>query len=319
MDESLKLFCGSSNLPLGKKIAKELNIPLGGILIKKFANDETYVQFQENIRGKDVFLLQTAVKPINENLIELLMMIDAAKRASAKRITVVTPNYFYGRQDRKAASREPISSKLVADLLVTAGANRLLTLDLHSDQTQGFFNIPFDNLPSTNIFIEKAIELGGENVVVVSPDAGSAKKSAKISMEMGAELAIINKIRTKHNESQALNIIGAEVKGKDCMMFDDMIDTAGTLCTAAKLLKENGAKKIYAFATHGILSKDAVKNIESSGIDKVFLTDTLPLTTNSSKIEEISVAKYLADAIKNIHNEESVSELFGEKLKKVHF
>ncbi len=309
-NNNIKLFCGSSNLVLGKKIAGELGIRLGEVLIRKFANSETYVQFQENIRGADVFLLQTAVEPVNEYLVELLLMVDAAKRASAKRITVITPNYFYARQDRKAAPRESISAKLVADILTIAGANRILTIDLHSNQVQGFFNIPFDNLPSKPLFVKKAREVSSEKMVVVSPDAGAAKKATKMSLELKAELAIINKIRTKHNEAQALNIIGAEIIGKDCLIFDDMVDTGGSLCQAIEMLKEKGAKRVFAFTTHGVLSKDAVQKINNSKIDKLFITNSIPFTKESQKIEVIDLSKYLASAIRNIHEEKSVGQLF---------
>ena len=311
--KNLVFFYGSSNPELGKKIAEHLKIPAGKISIKKFANGEIYAQFCENIRGKDVFLLQTAVNPINDNLMELLIMIDAAKRASAGRITAVTPNYFYARQDRKAASREPITAKLVADLLTVAGANRIITIDLHSDQTQGFFNIPLDNLPSATILINKASELADENAVVVAPDAGSAKKATKIASRMNLELAIINKVRLKHNEAKALNIIGADVNGKICLIFDDMVDTGGSLCTAIDMLTENGAKEVYALITHGILSQDAVEKIEKSSVKKLFVTDTIPLKCESKKIEQLSIAEYLAQAIKCIHEDESVSVLFHEQ------
>ncbi len=311
--KEIMLFSGSSNPNLGKEIAKQLNIPKGKINLKKFANGETYAQFLENIRGKDVFLLQTAVDPINDYLMELLIMIDAAKRSSAGRITVVTPNFFYARQDRKAASREPITAKLVADLITTAGADRIITIDLHSDQTQGFFNIPLDNLPTTSIMMKKAKELIQGEGVVVAPDAGSAKRATKIASRMDLELAIINKIRLKHNEAKALNIIGAEVKGKTCLIFDDMIDTGGSLCTAIDMLKDNGANKVYAFITHGILSQDAVKRVENSKVDMLYISDSLPLKTKSEKIQVISIAKYIASAIKCIHEDESVTVLFDEQ------
>lgn len=311
--KELILFSGSSNPLLGKEISKQLNIPEGKINLKKFSNGETYAQFLENIRGKDVFLLQTAVDPINDYLMELLIMIDAAKRSSAGRITVVSPNFFYARQDRKAASREPITAKLVADLLTTAGANRIITIDLHSDQTQGFFNIPLDNLPTTSIMMKKAKELIEGEGVVVAPDAGSAKRATKIASRMNLELAIINKTRLKHNEAKALNIIGAEVKGKTCIIFDDMIDTGGSLCTTIDMLKDNGALKVYAFITHGILSGNAVKKVEESKVDKLFISDSLPLKSQSEKIEIISIAKYIANAIKCIHDDESVTVLFDEQ------
>ncbi len=310
--KEIMLFSGSSNPQLGKDIAKHLNIQEGKINLKKFANGESYAQFLENVRGKDIFLLQTAVDPINDNLMELLIMIDAAKRSSAGRIVVVTPNFFYARQDRKAASRESITAKLVADLLTTAGADRIITMELHSDQTQGFFNIPLDNLPNSSIMMKKAQTLIEGEGVVVAPDAGSAKRATKLASKMNLELAIINKIRLKHNEAKALNIIGADVKGKTCLIFDDMIDTGGSLCTTIDMLKENGAIKVYAFITHGILSQDAVKKVEDSKVDKLFISDTIPLKSKSEKIEVISIAKYLACAIKCIHEDESVSVLFDE-------
>jgi len=311
--KEIMLFSGLSNPNLGKEIAKHLSINEGKINLKKFSNGETYAQFMENIRGQDVFLLQTATHPINDHLMELLIKIDAAKRASAGRITAVIPNFFYSRQDRKADSREPITAKLVADLITTAGADRVITIDLHSDQTQGFFNIPLDNLPTTSIMIKKAKELIKDEGVVVAPDAGSAKRATKIASRMGLELAIINKIRLKHNEAKALNIIGAEVKGKTCLIFDDMIDTGGSLCTTIDMLKDEGATKVYAFITHGILSGDAVKKIEESKVDKLYISDSLPLKTHSEKIEIISIAKYIACAIKCIHEDESVSILFDKE------
>ncbi len=306
------LFSGSSNLELGAKISKNLGIKKGKIVLKKFANGETYIQFSDNIRGKDIFLLQTAIEPINDNLMELLIMIDAAKRASAGRIVPVIPNFFYARQDRKTASREPITARLVADLLTTAGADRIITIDLHSDQTQGFFNIPLDNLPTSSIMMKKAKEVIKGKGVIVAPDAGSVKRATNIASKMNFELAIINKTRLEHNKAKALNIIGADVKGKTCLIFDDMIDTGGSICSAVDLLKENGAKKAYAFITHGILSEDAIEKIEGSKIDKLFISDSLPLKTKTSKIEVLSLANYIANAIKCIHKDKSVSVLFDD-------
>lgn len=310
MTNNISIFSGNSNSNLAKAIANELEIELGKIKLEKFANDENYVQFCENIRGKDVFLIQTSTKPINDNLMELLIMIDAAKRASAGRITAVIPNYFYARQDRKVASREPITSKLVADLLITAGTNRILTIDLHCGQIQGFFNIPFDNLTTENLFIAKAKEIIQNEIVIVAPDSGAAKKTTKIARKMNVELAIINKIRTMHNKAEGLNIIGAEITNKDCLIFDDMVDTGGSLCVSAEMLKEKNAKKVYAFITHGIFSGDAIEKIEKSAIDKVFITDTVPLQKKSKKIEIISIAPLLAETIRRTHNNESVSSLF---------
>ncbi len=305
----LKFFYGSSNPKLGEEITQALNIEKGQVLVKKFANGETYVQFLENVRAKDVFILQTAVEPINDDLIELLIMIDAAKRSSAGRITAVIPNYFYARQDRKAAPREPITAKLVADLLTAAGANRILTLDLHSEQLQGFFNIPLDNMPARTIMIRKAKEISN-NFIVVAPDAGAAKNSTKLSMKMNCGLAIINKVRCEHNECEALNIIGEDVKGKDALIFDDIIDTGGTLRNAAEMLKEKGALRVFAFATHGVFSGDAVEKMDKSQIDKIFITDSIPMRKKSDKIEVISVAEYLGKAMRCINEEKSVSVLF---------
>ncbi len=306
----LKFFYGSSNPILGEAIAKELEINVGKITLKKFSDGETYAQFGENVRAKDVFLLQTACEPMNDNLVELLLMIDAAKRSSAGRITAIIPNYFYARQDRKADSREPITAKLIADLLTTAGANRVLTMDLHSEQIQGFFNIPLDNLPARSMMVKKAKELSN-NYIIVSPDAGAAKVSTKIAIKMCTGLAIINKMRTEHNKCQAMNIIGDSVKGKDCFIFDDIIDTGGSLCNACEVLKKEGAEKVFAFVTHGVLSGNAIEKIENSVIDKLYITDSVP-SKKSSKIEIISIAKYLADAIKCINEDKSVSLLFEE-------
>jgi len=305
----LKFFYGTSNPQLGEKIVEMLGIEKGQILLKKFANGETYVQFLENVRAKDVFLLQTSVEPINDALVELLIMIDAAKRSSAGRITAVIPNYFYARQDRKAASREPITAKLVADLITAAGADRVLTLDLHSEQLQGFFNIPLDNLPARTIMIRKAKEVS-ENYVVVAPDEGSVKAATKMALKMNCGLAIINKLRCEHNKCEALNIIGENVVEKDALIFDDMIDTGGTVISSAQILKKEGCKRVFVFATHGIFSSNAVERINNSEIDGVFVTDSLPQKNAKGKIHLVSVAKYIADAIKCINEEKSVSLLF---------
>ncbi len=306
----MKVFFGSSNPALGKEICKELNLEEGKIELKKFASGETYVRFLENIRAKDVFLIQTAVEPINDYLMELLIMVDAAKRASAGRITVVMPFFFYARQDRKAASREPISAKLIADLLEKAGANRVVTLEVHSDQIQGFFNIPFDNLAPKKIFIKNAKMLCEGECVVVAPDAGAAKKSTKISKTLDCGLAIINKVRSAHNNAQALNIIGDSVEGKTCLIFDDIVDTGGSLCEAANLIKANGAKKVYAFITHGLFNGEAIDKINKSEIDTIFTTNTVPQNKTCEKIKVISVFEYFAQVIKAIHENESVSETF---------
>ena len=310
----LKLFIGTSNPHLGEEICKHLNQSPGKIEIKKFASGETYVHFLENIRAKDVYLIQTAVEPINDGLMELLIMINAAKRASAGRITVVMPHFFYARQDRKAASREPITAKLVSDLLEKAGANRIITLEVHSDQIQGFFNIPFDNLSPKKVFIEKARELCSGGCIVVAPDAGAAKKSTKISKTLDSGLAIINKVRSKHNQANALNIIGDNVNGKTCLIFDDIVDTGGSLCEATSLIKKEGATKVYAFITHGLFNGPAIERIEASGIDTIFTTNTVPQDKKCKKLKVVNVADYFADAINSIYKNESVSALF--KIKK---
>lgn len=310
----LKVFFGNSNPDLGKKICEQLNITPGLINIKKFSNGEKYVQFAENVRDKDIFLVQTATEPIDENLMELLIMIDAAKRSSAGRITAVIPFFFYARQDRKAASREAITAKLVADLLEKAGSDRVIVLELHSDQIQGFFNIPFDNLAPKRIFIKKAKEISPNNNenVVVAIDAGGAKKATKISKTLNCNLAIINKIRSKHNASEAVHIIGDPVKNKNCLIFDDMADTAGSLCNGANLLKENGAKKVIAFITHGIFSKNAIEKINASLIDIIYTTNTLPQNKISKKIKVVNVSDYFAESIKCINEGRSVSEIFNK-------
>ena len=314
--ENLSFFYGSSNQELGKNIAARLRIKPGMIEIKKFANGETYIRLLENIRGQDVYLMQTAVEPINDNLMELLIMIDAAKLASAGKITIVMPAYFYARQDRKSASREPITARLVADLLERAGADRIITLEVHSDQSQGFFNVPFDNLSPKRIFIGKVKELGldAKDCIVVSPDAGAAKQATKISKMLGCGLSIINKVRTTHNESDALHIIGDNVNGKHCLIFDDMVDTGGSLCLAADLIKKSGAENVYAFITHGMFSGDAVKKIDNSGIDMLYTTNTIPLRKKSKKIEVIDVSDYFAEAIQHIHENKSISILFDKGL-----
>ncbi|MCX6798928.1 MAG: ribose-phosphate pyrophosphokinase [Candidatus Diapherotrites archaeon] len=307
----MRIFSGSSNASLAKEIAAYLNTTLGAIEIKRFSDGEQYVRFLENIRGRDVFLVQSTSNPVSENLMELLIMIDAAKRASAARITAVIPYYGYARQDRKAASREPITAKLTADLLETAGADRIITMDLHSGQIQGFFNMPVDNLTANIKLMEKIKEMKLGEIVVVAPDAGSAKNSTKVANKLGVDVAIINKARPKHGEAKALNIIG-DVKGKNCVMFDDMIDTAGTICAAADILSEEGGKKIIVCASHGLFSGPAVERIEKCAIDQVIVTDTVPGNgaRKCKKISVLGVSDLFGEAIKRIHNNESITALF---------
>ena len=306
----MKVFSGSGSRELAKDIAAYLKTGLGSIEIKRFNDGEQYARFLENIRGVDLFLVQSTSKPVSENLMELLIMIDAAKRASAARITAVIPYFGYARQDRKAASREPITAKLVAELLEKAGANRVITMDLHSDQIQGFFNVPVDNLTATIKLMEYARKKRKSGLVVVAPDAGSAKKSTKVAKALGAELAIINKARPKPGEAEALSVIG-NVEGKDCVIFDDMIDTAGTICAAADLLKKEGGKSVFVCATHGLFSGPAIERIEKSGIDEVIVADTIEGNRQrGGKIRVLPVADLLGEAMKRIHLNESVTSLF---------
>jgi len=309
-ESNLGIFAGTSNPALAKGIASFLGAALGKIEIKRFSDGEQYVRFLENIRGADLFLLQGTSNPVSENLMELLIMIDAAKRASAARITAVMPYFGYARQDRKSASREPITAKLVADLLSKAGADRVITMDLHSGQIQGFFNMPVDNLTATPKLIEYVKEKGFSNLLVVAPDAGSAKNSTKVAKMLGVDLAIINKARPKQGVAEALNVIG-EVAGKNCVIFDDMIDTAGTICAAADALKKEGCKKVLVCAAHGLFSGQAIEKIEKSGIDEVIVTDSIAGNGGkSAKIKVLGIAGLLGEAIKRIHSNESVSSLF---------
>jgi len=285
-------------------------MPLGKIDLKKFNNGENYARFLENIRGRDVFLVQSMHGTVNDHLMELLIMLDAAKRSSAARITPVISHYAYARQDWKADAREPITAKLVADLLTKAGADRVITLDLHSEQIQGFFNIPVDVLISLPKFIKAVQEMNLEKPVVLAPDAGSAKKATKAARKLGTGLAIVNKRRPKHGEAEAVHLIG-EVKGRDCVVFEDMIDTGGTIRAAAKAVKEQGASSVTVFATHGIFSGNALQKIEESQIDKVVVTNSIPQETkNWKKLKVMDISDLLGESIRRIHNNESVSSLF---------
>jgi len=307
-DHKLKVFAGSSCPDLANKMADYLGTELGKIDLKQFSNGETYARFLENIRGRDVFLVQSLYGTINDYLMELLIMIDAAKRASAARITAVIPHYAYARQDWKAASREPITAKLVADLLSAAGSDRVTALDLHSEQIQGFFNMPVDVLTALPKFLKLAEKQKTKDTIVLAPDAGSAKKSTKAAQKLGVDLAIVNKRRPKHGEVEAVNLIG-EVKGKDCFVFEDMIDTGGTICAAAASVKKAGAKSVTVCAAHGIFSKNALQKIEESAIDKVIVSNSIP-QQEKGKLEILDVSDLLAESIKRIHSNESISGLF---------
>ncbi len=305
----LKIFSGRSSRILAERIAEEIGEPLGDCEIKNFSDGEIWVKYLENIRGNDVFIIQSTFPP-SDNLMELLIMIDAAKRASARRITAVIPYFGYARQDRKDQPRVPITSKLVANLITVAGADRVLTMDLHAPQIQGFFDIPFDHLYSAVVLVPAIREVvGSEDFVVASPDIGGVKFARGYAKRLNAELILVDKRRTAHNESEVVNIVG-EVKDRTVVIVDDIIDTAGTFVNAANALVARGAKRIIGACTHPILSGNAVERIEKAPVEKIFVTDTVPLRSSSSKIEVRSVAKIFAEAIKRIHCNESLSVLF---------
>jgi len=317
----IKLFTGRSNTDLAREIANYLGTTVGPMVIKNFADGEIYVQVKESVRGDDVFIIQPLCNPVNENLVELLIIIDAFKRASAKTITAVIPYYGYARQDRKTSGREAITAKLVADLLTTAGTDRVLAMDLHTGQIQGFFNILVDHIFATPILVDyiKDLNLNPEEMVAVSPDTGGVPRTRYFAKELDCSLAIIDKRRDKHNEAIASHVIG-DVKGKTCVMFDDMIDTAGTICEASRLLLEKGAKDVYVCAAHAVFSGPAIERLAASPIKEVIITNTIPqdMSKLPAKIKQLSVAPLLGEAISRIHDDESVSSLFGfEKEMKV--
>lgn len=310
----IKLFTGRSNPKLASEIAKYLGTSIAPMIVKNFADGEIYVQVQESIRGDDVFVIQPLCNPVNENLVELLIIIDAFKRASAKTITAVIPYYGYARQDRKTSGREAITAKLVADILTTAGADRILAMDLHTGQIQGFFNILVDHIFATPVLVDyiKSLNLPASDIVAVSPDTGGVPRTRYFAKEINCSLAIIDKRRDRHNEAIASHVIG-DVKDKICIMFDDIIDTAGTICEAARVLKENGAKDVYVCAAHPVFSGPALTRLENSPIKEIVVTNTIPLDVDNlpSKIKQLSVAPLLGEAISRIHDDESVSSLFG--------
>ncbi len=312
MDKQLVLFSGRSNLPLSKAICKYLKLPLGKSNVANFSDGEIIVKIQENVRGRDVFIVQSTCHPGNENLMELLIMIDAIKRSSAKRITAVIPYYGYARQDRKAESRVPITSKLVADLIYSSGANRVLTVDLHAGQIQGFFNIPVDHLYAMPILVKYIKGLKLKNLVVVSPDAGGVERARAFAKRLSAKLAIIDKRRDKPGVAQAMHIIG-NVKNKNVFIVDDMIDTAGTITEATRALVDKGARAVYAICTHPVLSGPAIERLSGANIKQVLVVNTIPLNGKEKackKIKILSIASLLGEAIKRIHKEGSVSCLF---------
>jgi ribose-phosphate pyrophosphokinase len=312
-EKRLTLVAGRSNPELASRIAEQLGCELGSMTLKTFANGETYCRYEDSIRGADVFIVQTASLPVDQNLIELLIMVNAAKLASAKRITAVIPWYFYVRQDKKSRPREPITAKLVADLLQTAGVDRVLTMDLHAGQVQGFFEIPVDHMTAVPMFAQYVRDLGLDApLAAVSPDTGRAKLAGKFGEMIGGDLVILNKVRPGHNVARVTTVIG-DVEGKVAVMSDDVVDTGGTLVAGAAALKEAGALKVYACATHGLFNGPALERIADSEIDKLVVTDTVPIDplTKPDNVEVLSVAGILAETISNVFADDSVSAIFA--------
>ena len=309
----MKLVTGNSNLKLAKNIADYVGVGLSKCEVKRFADKEIFVEMHENVRGEDVFVIQSTSFPANDNLMELLIIIDTLRRASAKRITAVVPYFGYARQDRKPGPRTPITSKLVANMIDKAGANRVLTLDLHAGQIQGFFDIPTDNLFAAPVLTSNIKDkIKNKTPIIVSPDVGGVVRARIIASRIGADLAIVDKRREKAGESEVMNIIG-DVDGRACFIIDDIVDSAGTLCNASNALLDQGATEVYAYVTHGVLSGEAVERVNNSSLTKLVLTDTIEesdLVLKSNKIEVISISSLLGEAIKRISDEKSVSSLF---------
>ncbi len=314
MSSKLMVFTGNANPELAQKIANRLYLSLGKASVGKFSDGEIAVELNENVRGKDVFVVQPTCAPTNDNLMELLVMIDALRRASAARITAVVPYFGYARQDRRVRSaRVPITAKVVADMMVSVGVDRVLTVDLHAEQIQGFFGCPVDNVYGSPILNADILQCNYENLIVVSPDIGGVVRARAIAKQLDdADLAIIDKRRPQANEAQVMNLIG-EVDGRICLLVDDMVDTAGTLCKAADALKERGASKVVAYCTHAVLSGRALENLRNSQLDELIVTDTIPLSADAravSKIRQLTISDLLAESIRRVSNEESISALF---------
>ncbi|MEZ5552119.1 MAG: ribose-phosphate pyrophosphokinase [Pseudomonadales bacterium] len=308
------LFAGSSNHSLAKKVACQLRMALGDAKVGRFSDGEVDVEIHENVRGQDVFLLQSTCAPTNDNVMELMIMADAIRRASASRVTAVIPYFGYARQDRRPRSaRVPISAKVVADMLGSVGIDRLLTVDLHADQIQGFFNMPVDNVYASPVLVDHMTSAGYERPIIVSPDVGGVVRARAIAKQANdLDLAIIDKRRPRANETKVMNVIG-DVEGKTCVLVDDIVDTAGTLCTAARALKEEGAVKVVAYITHPVLSGRAIEQISAPDLDAMFVTDTIPLNAEAGacrKITQISLDRVLAEAIRRVSSEESISAMF---------
>jgi ribose-phosphate pyrophosphokinase len=310
----MMVFTGNANPGLSAKVTRKLQIPLGSADVTKFSDGEIAVEINENVRGKDVFVLQSTCAPTNDNLMELIVMIDALRRASATRITAVVPYFGYSRQDRRVRSaRVPITAKVVADMMVSVGVDRVLTVDLHAEQIQGFFGCPVDNIYGSPVLNDDIVRCNYDNLMVVSPDIGGVVRARAVAKQLNeADLAIIDKRRPQANEAQVMNLIG-DVDGRTCLLVDDMVDTAGTLCKAADALKEQGASRVIAYCTHPVLSGNALDNINSSQLDELVVTDTIPLNGAAgecSRIRQLTIANLLAEAMRRVSNEESISALF---------
>ena len=311
---SIEILCGSANRPLAEAVARELKIPLSDAEVGKFSDGEISITLPQMVRGKDIFIIQSTSTPVNDNLMELLIIIDACKRASAGRITAVMPYFGYARQDRKARPRDPITAKLVADILAAAGADRVMTMDLHAPQIQGFFDIPVDHLYGAPLLAKHFKKKMDENWVVVSPDVGSVGRARNFAARVGASIAIIDKRRPKANVMEVMNIVG-DIKGKTCLMVDDMIDTAGTICNGAQALVENGAKEVYACCTHGVLSGPALERLNASPIKEVVVLDTIEMqdsVKDNPKFKILSVAKTVAKAITAVYSDSSLSAIYED-------
>jgi len=310
----MTVFTGNANPTLAKAVVGHLNLPLGNALVGRFSDDEIMIEIREHVRGQDVFIIQPTCTPTNDHLMELLVLVDAVRRASAGRVTTVIPYFGYSRQDRRTrSSRVPITAKVVANMIASVGTDRVLTVDLHADQIQGFFDLPVDNVYSSPVLLGDIWRHEYPNLMVVSPDVGGVVRARALAKQLGeADLAIIDKRRPRANESEVMNIIG-DVENRTCIIIDDLVDTAGTLCKAAGALKEHGAAKVVAYCTHPVLSGNAVKNIEASRLDELVVTDTIPLNQNAgacSRIRQLSIAEMLAETMRRISEEESVSSLF---------
>ena len=313
MSKNLMLFSGNANPELAAKVAAELSLKLGNADVKKFSDGEINVEILENVRGKDVFIVQSTCAPTNDNLMELLVLVDAVRRASAVRITAVVPYFGYARQDRRVRSaRVPITAKVVADMMVRVGVDRVLTVDLHAEQIQGFFDCPVDNVYGSPILLKDIEKQRYPDLMVVSPDVGGVVRARAIAKQLDTELAIIDKRRPQANVAEVMNIIG-DVSGKTCLLVDDIVDTAGTLCTAASALKDHGAEKVIAYCTHPVLSGPAIDRITASNLDELVVTDTVPLSAAAiacGRIRQLSMASMLAESIRRVSNEESISAMF---------